>query len=238
VTGFVPAPIQEGHEMRAVKKLSVVLVTLLFVLPGIAAAADFSPKISSKLSTRKVKKTTAMKVHVEQDEGEEELAHVTLGIPRGFRIPKDAQVEDGDVLGSGEIFIEAGPACSPGPEGAIPVSGQVNLPATLEEMDRTDEEADAGVWAVWVLDIQGVTRINLTITGGPRRGFKLDGDIPPNNFTCPPFVFDLTIQKKSEGGVPILKNPRKAGRYVFSSKFQSLDSGAVVTIRQRIKITR
>jgi hypothetical protein len=36
----------------------------------------------------------------------------------------------------------------------------------------------------------------------------------------------------------ILKNPRKAGRYVFSSKFTSLDSGAVVTIKQPIKITR
>jgi hypothetical protein len=224
--------------MRTVKKLCAVLLALLFALPGIAGAADFSPKIGSKLSSRKVKKNTAMMVHVEQDEGEEELAHVTLGIPAGFKIPKDAQIENGDVLGSGEIFIEAGPACSPGPEGGIPASTQLNLPATLEELDRTDEEADAGVWAVWVLDIQGVTKINLVITGSPRRGFKLDGDIPPNNYTCPPFVFDLTIEKKSEGGVAILKNPRKAGKYVFSSKFESLDSGAIVTIRQPIKITR
>jgi hypothetical protein len=48
----------------------------------------------------------------------------------------------------------------------------------------------------------------------------------------------VTIDKKSEGDVAILKNPRKAGRYVFSSKFTSLDSRAVVTIRQPIKITR
>jgi hypothetical protein len=224
--------------MRAVKRLSAGLVALLFVLQGMATAADFSPEIRSKLSTRKVKKNSAMMVHVEQEAGEEELAHVTLGIPAGFRIPKDSQVEDGDVLGSGEIFIEAGPACSPGPEGGLPASTQVNLPATLVEADRTDEEADAGVWAVWVLDIPGVTKINLVVTGSPRRGFKLDGDIPPNNYTCPPFEFDLTIDKRSEGGVAILKNPRKAGRYVFSSKFTSLDSGAIVTIRQPIKITR
>jgi hypothetical protein len=224
--------------MRAVKNLAVVLATLLFVLNGIAAGADFSPEIRSKLSVRKVKKNTAMKIHVEQEEGEEELAHVTLGIPAGFKIPKDAQVDNGDVLGSGEIFIEAGPACSPGPEGDIPVSTQLNLPATLEEQDRTDEEADAGVWAVWVLDIQGVTRIILTATGNPKKGFKLDGDIPPNNYTCPPFQFDLTVEKKSEGGVPILKNPKEAGRYVFSSKFVSLDSGAQVTIRQPVRITR
>jgi hypothetical protein len=224
--------------MPAVKRLSAVLMVVIFVLQGIATAADFSPKIKSKLSTRKVKKNSAMMVHVEQDDGEEELAHVTLGIPAGFKIPKDSKIEGGDVLGSGEIFIEAGPACSPGPEGGIPASTQVNLPATLEEADRTDEEADAGVWAVWVLDIQGVTKINLVVTGSPKRGFKLDGDIPPNNYTCPPFSFDLTIDKKSAGGVAILKNPRKAGRYVFSSKFTSLDSGAVVTIRQPIKITR
>jgi hypothetical protein len=224
--------------MQAVKRLSAVLMVLTFLLQGMATAADFSPKIASKLSTRKVKKNAAMMVHVEQDAGEEELAHVTLGIPAGFRIPRDRQVDDGDVLGSGEIFIEAGPACSPGPEGEIPASTQVNLPATLVEADRSDEEADAGVWAVWVLDIQGVTKINLVVTGSPRRGFKLDGDIPPNNYTCPPFEFDLKIDKKSEGGVAILKNPRRAGRYVFSSKFSSLDSGAVITIRQRIRITR
>ena len=224
--------------MRAVKRLSAVLMVVVFVLQGMATAADFSPKIGSKLSTRKVRKNSAMMIHVEQEAGEEELAHVTLGIPAGFRIPKDAQVEDGDVLGSGQIFIEAGTACSPGPEGEIPASTQVNLPATLVEADRSDEDADAGVWAVWILDIQGVTKINLTVTGSPKRGFKLDGDIPPNNYTCPPFEFELTIDKKSEGGVAILKNPRKAGRYVFSSKFTSLDSGAVVTIRQPIKITR
>ena len=128
--------------MRAVKRLSAVLMVVVFVLQGMATAADFSPKIGSKLSTRKVMKNSAMMIHVEQEAGEEELAHVTLGIPAGFRIPKDAQVEDGDVLGSGQIFIEAGTACSPGPEGEIPASTQVNLPATLEEVDRTDEEAD------------------------------------------------------------------------------------------------
>jgi hypothetical protein len=224
--------------MRTVRKLSAALLVLVLVLPGIAAAGDFSPKMSFKLSNRTIKKNSAMKVHVEQEDGEEELAHVTLGIPAGFRIPKDAQIENGDVLGSGEIFIEAGPGCSPGPEGAIPLTTQAHLPASLEEADRTDEQVDAGVWAAWVLDIQGVTKINLTITGNPSRGFKLDGDIPPNNYTCPPFVFDLTIEKKSQGGVPILINPKVPDRYIFSSKFQSLDSGAIVTIRQAVKITR
>jgi thiamine biosynthesis lipoprotein ApbE len=63
------------------------------------------------------------------------------------------------------------------------------------------------------------------------RCVELDRNNRTIHFAQPGMAIDL-------GGVAILKNPKKAGRYVFSSKFTSLDSGAVVTIKQPIKITR
>ena len=47
----------------------------------------------------------------------------------------------------------------------------------------------------------------------------------------------MTINKKA-GGVPIIKNPAKPGRYVFSATFNSLDSPRKVTLKQPVKITR
>jgi hypothetical protein len=130
--------------------------------------------------------------------------------------------------------IEVGPGCHPSGGGAP--SGPATLPATLFEEDRTDEQADRGVYAVWVLDIMGVTKINLEVTGSVGSGFTLDGDIPANNFTCPPFSFDLTINKKSEGGTTILKNPRVAGKKKFSATFFSQDSPAKITLFTPITI--
>jgi hypothetical protein len=224
--------------MRTTRLVAVTAVLLLMAMAlatGPASAGDFTPKLKFSLSETKVKANPEMKVHVEQDEGEEELAHVTLRIPRGFKIPGDAAVENGDVLGTGEIVIESGPGCHPSGGGA-PTSPSPPLPAELFEQDRSDEQADRGVYAVWVLDISGVTKITLEVTGSVASGFKLDGDIPANAFTCPPFSFDLTINKKSEGGVTIVKNPRAAGKKKFSATFFSQDSPAKITLFTPITI--
>jgi hypothetical protein len=201
-----------------------------------AAAGDFTPKLKFSLTNRHIKANPSLKIHLEQDAGEEELAHVTLRVPKGFKLPTDAKLEDGDELGSGEIQIDAGPGCRP--EAPNPVKAPLTVPATLTEQDRTDEQADRGVRDVWLLDISGVTQVPLEVTGTPTTGFKLDGDIAKNDSTCPPFVFDLTVNAKSKGGVPILKNPGTTGPRTFKARFTSQDSPATASIKQTIKIIR
>lgn len=211
------------------------LLAVGLVLPATASAQDFSPKVKFSLSDTKVRANPEMAVHVEQDEGEEELKHVTLTVPKGFGLPSDEQVPDGEVLGEGEIVIAFGPGCRGLPPPTLP---SPPLPAELSERGRTDEEADRGVYAVWVLDISGVTEIVLEVTGSKRRGWKLDGDIPANADTCPPFSFDLTVGQTSESGVKILTNPVKPGRYPFTATFLSQDSPAKRTIKQVVRIKR
>ena len=219
------------------KTKTAIVFLLLAVLAALAfpaKAADFSPTIKFSLSSKKVKANPSMNIHVEQEDNEEELKHVTLALPAGFKLPTDAKIPDGDGLGSGEIVIHAGPGCSSG----VPADAPITAPATLEERDRTDDEVDSGVRAVWVLDISGVTKIELAHTGSPFLGIKLDGDIPANANTCPPFEFDLTVQDKSDSGVPILRNPRVPKRYVFKAEFLSQDSPAIARLRQAIRIRR
>lgn len=219
------------------KKTRILALGALLLSLGMvtqAMAGDFSPKVKFVLSNRHIKANPELKIHVEQDAGEEELAHVTLRVPAGFKLPTDAKLPDGDALGSGEIHIDAGPGCRP--EAPNPAKAPLTVPATLTEQDRTDEQADRGVRDVWLLDISGVTQIPLEITGTPSTGFKLDGIIAKNDQTCPPFSFDLTIHKKSESGVPILKNPATPGRKTFKAKFTSQDSPATATIKQTIRI--
>lgn len=226
--------------MKIYRYLAAVLALSLGIAgSAIAQQGDFSPTMTFELSDTKVKANPEMKFHVEQDSAdEEELAHVTLGIPKGFGLPADEDIADGTVLGSGEIVIHAGVDCRPGPEGAIPVGVDALLPATLEETDRTDEQSDRGVYAVWTLDIQGVTKIVLEVTGSTKKGWKLDGDIPANDNTCPPLVFDLTVNSESADGVPILVNASKPKTYKFTGTFTSAQSPASVTLTTPIKLSK
>ncbi|MDQ4144717.1 MAG: hypothetical protein M3198_13430 [Actinomycetota bacterium] len=222
--------------MRVIKKLLVVALALPLALVGSASAGDFSPVMKFGLKPAKVNKNPELSIFVEQDAGEEELGHVTLKIPAGFKLPTDKQIEDGDKIGTADLQIESGPKCA----GAGPASAPATFPMrNIVERDRTDEQADRGVKAVWVVDLQPVTTIPLEIKGSPRRGYKLDGDIPANQFTCPPLVFDATIFSKSQSGnVPIVKTPGTAGKYIFRGTFHSQDSPTVKNIRQAIKISR
>ena len=186
------------------------------------------------LSDTRVKANPQMKLTVEQDNNEEELATVVLKIPAGFKLPTDAAVPNNDQLGSGTINIHGGPGCRPGaPQDA---DAPITAPATINERDRTDEQQDLGVYAVWLLDISGVTNVPLVITGSRAAGWTLTGEIAPNDNTCPPFSFEVNINSQSASGVPIIKNPGVAGKKVFKATFTSADSPASVTIRQPIRI--
>ena len=221
--------------MNKIRIMAMGALLLTLALVTQAAAADFSPKVTFELSDRRINANPQLKIHVEQDDAEEELGHVTLRIPAGFKVPADAKIEDGDALGEGEIVIAAGAGCRKDAP-PNPVKAPATLPATLEERDRTDEQVDRAVRAVWFLDISGVTSIVLEVTGSKATGFKLDGDIPANDNTCPPLVFDLNVNSQSGAGVPIVRNPSAPGEKTFKAKFFSQDSAAVSVIKQVIKI--
>lgn len=226
----------KGSPRRSSRKLLVLSLALPLAVMGSASAGDFSPKMEFGLDPAKVKSNPEMSILVEQDAGEEELGHVTLKVPKGFKLPTDGKIDNGDMIGSADLEIGAGPGCA----GAGPVTAPATFPMrNIVEQDRTDEQADRGVKAVWVVDLQPVTTIPLEITGSPKKGYKLDGDIPANQFTCPALVFDATIfSETGTGGVPIMTTPKKPGKYTFSGTFSSQDSPTVKTIKQKIKIKK
>jgi hypothetical protein len=223
---------------KLVRVFSVLIGGMLFFGPSAFAQGDFSPTIEFSLSDTRVKANPQMTVKVAQENGEEELNDVTLTIPKGFSLPSDEAIANEDQLGAGTINIAVGPGCRadfPQKDAKAPAE----LPATLAEKDRTEEQVQAGVWAVWNLDISGVTNIDLVITGSKATGWTLKGPIPANDQTCPPFTFELDVNSQSTtGGVPILVNPKKAGKKVFTATFTSADSPATVLIKQPIKITK
>ena len=225
--------------MRRTKWFAAALVASLSVMGSAAyGAGDFSPEMTFEISDTKVGANPSLSIHVEQDGAdEEELGHVTLGIPKGFDIATDEDIPSATELGTGDIVIRAGTVCRNDGANAIPLSLDAPLPATLAELDRTDEQSDRGVHAVWVLDISGVAKITLEITGSKKAGWKLDGDIPANDNTCPPLVFDMTVNATA-GDVPIVTNSKKPGTKIFTGTFTSQESPAVVTLKSKIKLTK
>ncbi|MDQ4095274.1 MAG: hypothetical protein M3174_03585 [Actinomycetota bacterium] len=222
--------------MTTIRKVLVISLALPLALAASASAGDFSPKMRFGLKPAKVNKNPELSIFVEQNQGEEELGHVVLQVPAGFKLPKDKQIEDGDKIGTADLEIASGPGCANAGPGTAPATFPMR---DIYEQDRTDEQSDRGVKAVWVVDLRPVTTIPLEIKGSPRKGYKLEGDIPANQFTCPPLVFDATIFAKSTlGNVPIVKTPGTPGRYIFRGTFHSQDSPSVKTIRQAIRITR
>jgi hypothetical protein len=225
--------------MTRTKLLAGALVASLALMGGAAyGAGDFSPEMTFEISDTKVGGNPELSIHVEQDSAdEEEMGHVTLGIPKGFNIAADDAIPTDTALGTGDIVIRAGTTCRNDQANAIPLSVDAPLPATLKELDRTDEQADRGVHAVWLLDITTVAKITLEVTGSPKAGWKLDGDIPANDNTCPPLVFDMTVNALA-GEVPIVTNATKPGAKTFYGTFTSQESPAVETIKTKIKLTK
>lgn len=222
--------------MKSIRILlaSALVVALTMVGSASAEQGDFSPEMTFALSDARVRANPQLTITLAQENNEEELGTVELRVPRGFGLPPDAAIPNDDQLGSGTIDIHVGPGCQPG--GPPDVDAPATLPATLVEKDRTDEQQDSGVYASWLLDISGVTTVPLIVTGSKATGYKIRGEIAPNDRTCPPFSFELKVNSQSTSGVPILKNPRRAGRKVFGATLTSTDSPAVATIRQVIRI--
>src|SRR5687767_8996971 len=103
--------------MKNIKRLVVAALTLAIDVPAFAlhaSAADFSTELSFDLLDTRIKANPQMTLTLAQENGEEELGHVTLKIPAGFRLPSDAAVPNEDQIGAGEINIAAGPGCRPG----------------------------------------------------------------------------------------------------------------------------
>lgn len=206
---------------------------LALVLTATAAWVEFSPDSEYTLSDTKAGANPEVSFHTEQDAGEEELAKIKLTIPKGFSIPADAQIEDGTQLGSGEIVIAVGPGCA---NPAIPVTVPAPVPVDINERDLTDAEAQQGFKAAWIVDLRPVTTIDLLIKGNRKIGHTLEGDIPANPLTCPPFSFDATFQAEA-GGTKLYINPKKAGTYTFGVEYRGV-AGSIFKYAQKIKITK
>lgn len=218
------------------KAIVSVALGLAGALTAGVALADFSPKFDLTLSDTKVKGNPALDIHLEFDEKDEEIGNFSMKIPAGFNIATDAKVPDDEEIGSGDIAIEAGPGCSPGPEGAIPVTTQAPIPATIYERGRSDEEADAGVKAVWLLDLEPLNRVRLLVTGSKKKGWEVSGAPTASNYTCNPLTVDLTINSTSESGVALVTNAAKKGIYKIKAAISSQDSGAVETFVEKVRL--
>lgn len=218
-----------------IRKILGATVVATVALAG-TAIAGFSPKFSLELSDLKKKGNPALDIHLEFSAEDEEIGNFMMDIPRGFNIAHDDDIADDEAIGGGSVVIEAGPACRPGPEGGIPVSAPVTLDATIYERARTDAEADSGVHAVWLLDLEPLNRVRLLVTGSAKKGWHVEGAPTPSDNTCNPLTVDLTINDKSESGTPIVTNPKKKGKYTVIAKIVSQDSPAISTFKEKFKI--
>ncbi len=196
-------------------------VVLLGLIGEAGAAAEFSPTIDFTLLDKKANVNAQLRIVVKQDTGEEELKTVELRIPPGFNLAVDQQLTDGETLAAGAITIDGGPRCR-GLAGSAPA----NVPVNVIERNRRSSEIASGVVAVYVVDLRPVTTIELLVYGSSEKGWRLEGNVPPNDNTCPPFTFDVTFrQRASVSGTPILVNPQYGGAYAFGATFVGLQDG-------------
>lgn len=224
------------------------LATAFAMLAGVAQA-DFAPKFELALSDTKVGANPNFDIHLEFAETDEEIANFKMTIPKGFDIASDDEIADestvpgqparyGADIGGGTVTIAAGPDCRPGPEGGIPVKAPVTINAEIYERTRTDEEADAGVHAVWFLDLEPANRVRLLVSGSPETGWIVEGAPTASDNTCNPLVVDLTIEGKTADGTPVITNPLKPGKAKFQAEIFSQDSPAVAVFNPVFKITK
>jgi hypothetical protein len=235
--------------MRTTTKALAAAMAMLVLLPG-TALAQFTPVFTMTISDTKVLGHPQVDLHLEFDADDEEIGNFQLVLPKGYAVAGDDAVPeappplpipglaDGEVIGQGTVSIEAGIACRPGPEGAIPLSAPVDLDATIYERSRTDEEIDAGVHAVWFLDLEPLNRVRLLVKGSPLTGWTIEGAPTPSDNTCNPLTVDLTINAESESGIPLITNPAKPGKKILTANITGQDTGAVATFTQVVQITR
>lgn len=229
-------------------KKVLIASALVSVLVAGVAHAGFAPKFELTFSDTKVKANPTLDLHLEFSAEDEEIGNFQLLLPKGFNIAADEDIENAaggpgpltgdEVIGEGTVTIEAGPDCRPGPEGGIPVSGPVTIDATLYEKERTDDEADAGVHSVWLLDLEPLNRVRLLVKGSPKAGWSIEGAPSPSDNTCNPLTVDIKINGTSESGVPLITNPSKPGKKIVVANISSQDSAAVASFKVPVKITK
>lgn len=215
--------------------LAVVAAVTLLVFTASAALAEFTPIYKFSLSDKKVNANPQLTFRLEFDREDEEIGLFTGTLPRGFKIAADEAIADGEQIGAGQITIAGGPGCRPGsptPDARVPAT----INATFYENDRTDDEIDAGVHAVWKLDLEPLNRVRLLVSGSPSTGWTVSGAPDPSDNTCNPLTADLNIYPKSESGVPIVLNPPLARKKKFTATITSQDSPAIATFVQYINI--
>lgn len=201
---------------------------LLGLVAESGAAVDFSPTIEFSLTDNNVNVNSKLRVIVKQDANEEELQSVELKVPAGFSLAVDQQLTNGEKLGGGTIVIAAGACPAAGVPGSVPVN--------IIERNRTASEIAQGVQAVYVVDLQPVTTIDLKVTGSTDAGWTLTGTIPSNPATCPPFTFDATFEQRAAASqTPIVVNPSTGGTYKLEAIFKGL-SGSVAALAQNVEI--
>ena len=215
--------------LRVIPVVAVAAVGLGVFVPA-QANPDFSPSVHFALSKTKVKANPKINITVSQDPNEDSLKSIEFDIPRGFQLPSDAAIKDGEKLGQGNIKVAFQFfGCSQQAQG--------NFNASITERDRKQDEISQGVKAVWVVDLQ-FAQIDLKIYGSRTRGWKLKAAIPPESTqaTCPPFTFSGALNEtSSDSHTPIWRNPRLPGPRVLTGKFTST-KGQTVAVRQRVKI--
>lgn len=209
------------------------LVASAMALP---ARAEFTPKFTVKLSDTKALANPELNFLLEFDREDEEIGNFIGYIPKGFNIAPDSAIANDEEIGAGVIEIAGGPGCRPGFP-APDARASVEVDATFYEQDRTDEEADSGVHAVWLLDLEPLNRVRLLVTGSKKTGWKIEGAPTPSDNTCNPLTADLTINAKSESGVAILTNAKRPGPKKFMADIVSQDSPAIAHFEQVITIT-
>jgi hypothetical protein len=244
--------------MKIITKALVagVLVGVL-AIAGVSWAAGFSPTLDFRLSSKKSDEPIGITIDVEQDRGEEELQNVELKVPAAFEIPNLSKFEgcakppaaqvpcNGEVLGTGLIHIMVGPGCAASPQNAA-AAYKAELPAKLVVVEETADDRQGGTLGIWNLEITGVTTIPLKVSkaGG---NWVIKGDIPANPGTCPEFDFSLTINQTSSaspsgtgGGRQIFVTPKVTEDtvYTFGARFESADSPKVVSLSQKVTITK
>lgn len=221
--------------MKKLRNAFGIAIVAIVALAG-TALADFSPQFNLEVSDKKVKGHPALDIYLEFDAEDEEIGNFIMEFPKGYGVAADAKVPDDEEIGSGSVTIEGGPGCNPAGEG-LPTA-PVTLTATIFEKARSDEEIDAGVHAVWLLDLEPLNRVRLLITGSKKTGWHIEGAPAPSDQTCNPLIVDLTINDQSTSGIPLVTNPRKADTYKVKAQIVSQESASVAKFTEKIKIKK
>jgi hypothetical protein len=212
----------------AFRSAAAASVVMGLIAPA-SAGAVFDPTIQISLSTRQTGANPRIDFSFVQDAGEEAVDELTFNLPRRFRIPRDASIATGENLGQGKLTTGLTPLCS--------AAFQGTFDAILYERDRTAEEIQQGLWAVWVADL-GPVEVVFPWTRLASGRWRAITDIPRSPLVCPPVTLNSTVNKTSaESGTVISRNPRKPGTYTVRFIAWSVE-GSRHEVKQRIKFTK